>query len=254
MAYSKKTWKDRSVEYPTRRLLTDSNSNSEYYTVERAEGIVSEVGDAFNATNMNDLESRIESGIAEAVTTTTTTQATSDSSTKLASTAFVHNVVDSKVGASLTSSRAAIIDSSGKVASSSNITTTELDYLDGTTSNIQTQLNDKLNTSSLSTSTSTPDDDTYIITSANGGSTSTWYKRALSKLWSYIDSKITGAISNIITSNLTSSKVLVSDSSGKITTATMSSTKLDSLISYGTTDKTDGSSPLTTGTIYIYYQ
>lgn len=41
----------------------------------------------------------------------------------------------------LTANRALISDANGKVAVSSNITTTELGYLDGVTSNIQTQLN-----------------------------------------------------------------------------------------------------------------
>ena len=46
----------------------------------------------------------------------------------------------------LTTSRVLISDSSGKVAASSNVTTTELDYLDGVTSSIQTQLNAKQST------------------------------------------------------------------------------------------------------------
>lgn len=59
MAYSKKTWKDRISEYQTRRTLIDESGNSAVYTVERNEGVVSEPGDAFSATNMNDLENRI---------------------------------------------------------------------------------------------------------------------------------------------------------------------------------------------------
>lgn len=47
----------------------------------------------------------------------------------------------------LTANRALISNSSGKVAASSTITTTELGYLNGVTSNIQTQLNGKLSTS-----------------------------------------------------------------------------------------------------------
>lgn len=43
--------------------------------------------------------------------------------------------------ANLTASRALVSDASGKVAASSTITSTELEYLNGVTSNIQTQLN-----------------------------------------------------------------------------------------------------------------
>ena len=49
-------------------------------------------------------------------------------------------------GSNLTASRALISNSSGKVAVS-DITSTELGYLDGVTSNVQTQLNNKSNTS-----------------------------------------------------------------------------------------------------------
>ena len=60
MAYNQKTWQDRISEYPTRRLLTDvSDSTSQTVTVSRAEGTISQEGDAFNATTMNDLEQRI---------------------------------------------------------------------------------------------------------------------------------------------------------------------------------------------------
>lgn len=52
----------------------------------------------------------------------------------------------------LTASRALISNSSGKVAVS-DITSTELGYLDGVTSNIQTQLNDKVSKSSTSVQT-----------------------------------------------------------------------------------------------------
>lgn len=48
----------------------------------------------------------------------------------------------------LTASRALVSNSSGKVAVSA-VTATELEYLDGVTSNIQTQLNSKVSTSSV---------------------------------------------------------------------------------------------------------
>ena len=66
MAYQKKTWQDRVVEYPNRRDLTDGENVVTTYTVSRNEGEITVEGDAFNATNMNDLETRVETGFSEA--------------------------------------------------------------------------------------------------------------------------------------------------------------------------------------------
>lgn len=59
MAFVKKTWKDRIVQYANRRLLTKSGGEVEQVTVTRDEGAISEAGDQFNASNMNNLEQRI---------------------------------------------------------------------------------------------------------------------------------------------------------------------------------------------------
>lgn len=60
MAFITKEWKDRIVEYAGRRRLTNvSTQAQEIVDVERAEGTVSQAGDAFSAANMNDLEQRI---------------------------------------------------------------------------------------------------------------------------------------------------------------------------------------------------
>lgn len=63
MAFVKKTWKSRLSEHPNRRILTDENNVQTRVTVTRDEGQVTQQGDAFSATNMNDLENRIEAGI-----------------------------------------------------------------------------------------------------------------------------------------------------------------------------------------------
>lgn len=68
MAYQKKTWQDRVVEYPNRRDLTDGNNTVSTYTVSRNEGEITVEGDAFNAANMNGLEGRIEDGFADVET------------------------------------------------------------------------------------------------------------------------------------------------------------------------------------------
>jgi hypothetical protein len=56
--FSPKTWVDRVTEYPNRRLLT-ATGTANTYDVTRAEGTISAIGDALNATNLNALETRI---------------------------------------------------------------------------------------------------------------------------------------------------------------------------------------------------
>jgi len=64
MSFVKRLWKDRVSQYPNRRAIYDG-SFSKSVTVSRDEGIVTEAGDPYNAANMNDLEDRIEAGLAE---------------------------------------------------------------------------------------------------------------------------------------------------------------------------------------------
>lgn len=60
--YSLKNWKNRDVEFPGRRTLTDTLSGtSQTVDVTRSEGTITEAGDAFDASTMNDLEGRISS-------------------------------------------------------------------------------------------------------------------------------------------------------------------------------------------------
>lgn len=62
--YIGKTWVDRDSEYPTRRILTDTTTlETQQVTVTRDEGVITEQGDAFDAYNMNNLESRINAAI-----------------------------------------------------------------------------------------------------------------------------------------------------------------------------------------------
>lgn len=63
MAFSKKTWVDRLVEFAGRRKITNvSTMQAQIVDVERAEGTVSQEGSAFSAQTMNDLEQRIADG------------------------------------------------------------------------------------------------------------------------------------------------------------------------------------------------
>lgn len=60
--YVTKNWKNRDSEHPNRRTLTDVISGtSQTVDVARSEGTVTEAGDAFDASTMNDLEGRIGS-------------------------------------------------------------------------------------------------------------------------------------------------------------------------------------------------
>jgi hypothetical protein len=62
MAFVKRTWKDRISQFPNRRTINDGFVTKQV-TVGRDEGNITEAGDSFNASNMNDLEDRIESVI-----------------------------------------------------------------------------------------------------------------------------------------------------------------------------------------------
>jgi len=70
MAFVKRTWKDRISQYPNRRTINDGYVTKQV-TVGRDEGNITEAGDSFNASNMNDLEERIEEAITGAGTTYT---------------------------------------------------------------------------------------------------------------------------------------------------------------------------------------
>lgn len=59
--FEKKTWVNRQSEHPARRRLTPTGNDNEY-DVARAEGVIMEDGDAFDAETMNDLEKRVAGG------------------------------------------------------------------------------------------------------------------------------------------------------------------------------------------------
>ena len=62
--FQKKEWKARQVEYPGRRMLRNVNTSEEMSVlVERDEGTVTQEGDSFSSTVMNDLEQRIADAV-----------------------------------------------------------------------------------------------------------------------------------------------------------------------------------------------
>ena len=101
----------------------------------------------------------------------------------------------------LTASRALVSDGSGKVAVS-DVTSTELGYVDGVTSAIQTQLDAGVTNAAA------------VVTEALG-------------IEARRVANIAGAVSSITTSDLTASRALVSDGSGKVAVlASVTSTEL----------------------------
>lgn len=75
--FTAKEWKNRLVEFAGRRSLKNVSTNeTTVYDVTRNEGQVSQEGDSFSATTMNDLEQRISDAFAEAEEANT--QLTSD--------------------------------------------------------------------------------------------------------------------------------------------------------------------------------
>jgi fructose-specific component phosphotransferase system IIB-like protein len=148
----------------------------------------------------------------------------------------------------LTASRALVSDASGKIAVSL-VTATELGYVDGVTSAIQTQLNAKqpLDAELTVIAALTPTDGNFIV-----GNGSTWVTESgntvltslgvtatatelnfvdgvTSAIQTQLNGKqatITGAATTIDTENLTVSRALVSDASGKIAVSAVTSTEL----------------------------
>ena len=109
--------------------------------------------------------------------------------------ANIAGAVSSITTADLTASRAVVSDGSGKVAIS-DVTATEIGYLDGVSSAIQTQLDTK--------GTTTEDAAIEARRVAN----------------------IAGAVSTITTGNLTASRAIVSDGSGKVSASAVTATEL----------------------------
>lgn len=131
--------------------------------------------------------------------------------------------------ANLTANRALTSDASGKVAASA-VTATELGYVSGVTSGIQTQLN-ALQTAtgaSVTASRALVSDASGKVSASTVTSTELGY---LSGVSSGIQTQlnnlaITGGASTIKTSDLTASRALVSDASGKVAVSVVTSTEL----------------------------
>jgi hypothetical protein len=193
-------------------------ASNDYITYTRLNANVDVVQDnvAQNATDITAVETRRTANIAGAVSTITT--------------------------GNLTASRALASDGSGKVAVS-DVTSTELGYLDGVTSAIQTQLNAKQAT--ITGAATTIDDTNLTATRAlvSDGSGKVSVSVVTSTELGYLDgvtsaiqtqlnakqATITGAATTIDDTNLTASRALVSDGSGKVAVSAVTSTEIGHL-------------------------
>ena len=117
--------------------------------------------------------------------------------------ANIAGAVSTITTADLTASRAVVSDGSGKIAISA-VTSTEVGHLDGVTSALQTQLND-INTRATANA------------SSSGAADAVEVRRV---------ANIAGAVSTITTGNLTASRAMVSDGSGKVAISDVTATEL----------------------------
>ncbi len=87
------------------------------------------------------------------------------------------------------------------------------------------------------------DADLIIVDDGAGG---TNRKSAMSRVWTYISGKLTGAVSSVLTSDLTTSRAVVSDGSGKISASSTTSTEVGYLsgVTGAIQTQIDGKQPL----------
>jgi hypothetical protein len=159
--------------------------------------------------------------------------------TNLGAEATITGAATTITGSDLTASRAVISNASGKVAVSAT-TDTELGYVSGVTSAIQTQLGAKQATITGGATTIASADLTAskaLISNASGkvavsAVTDTelgYVSGVTSAIQTQIGTKqatITGAATSITSANLTASKALVSDASGKVAVSSVTDTEI----------------------------
>lgn len=66
MAFNKKTWEDREVQFPDRRTLINIETLvAQTFDIQRAEGAVTSQGTQLSADTFNDLEDRIANAVSD---------------------------------------------------------------------------------------------------------------------------------------------------------------------------------------------
>lgn len=139
-----------------------------------------------------------------------------------------------------TADRVLVSDANKKIVPTANTTVTEIEYVHGVTSAIQTQIDSKqpnitgaattITSSNLTASKALVSDASGKVAVSATTSTELGYVSGVtSAIQTQIDSKqptITGAATSITSSDLTASKALVSDASGKVAASSVTSTEL----------------------------
>ena len=172
--------------------LLQSNINVVHANVVAAQAnIISANTAVFNAAKSNDFTTFTSlTGLINATTNNVNTVSANATSIETRRVANIAGALSTITTADLTASRAVVSDGSGKVAVS-DVTSTELGYVDGVTSAIQTQLDAGVTNAAA------------VVTEALG-------------IEARRVANIAGAVSSITTSDLTASRALVSSGSGKV--------------------------------------
>ena len=207
---------------------------------EKIKGLVgskADVGHSHVSADITDKDTAPTSGSARLVTSGGVYTALSGKQAKVTGGASTITVRD------LVENRALMSNLEGKVIVSA-VTSTELGYLGGVTSNVQTQLNGKAEKSHTHTKSEITDFPTSLP--ANGGNASTvnghtvqsnvpqnakftdtvYDDSEIKTAISGKQAKVTGGASTITSSNLTASRALVSNASGKVAVSDVTSTEL----------------------------
>jgi fructose-specific component phosphotransferase system IIB-like protein len=202
----------------TSNIQTQLNSKEGAITLTADRAVVSDSSGIVTASDVTSTEIGYLDGVTSAIQT--------QLNAKQATITGAATTIDD---ADLTVSRALVSDSNGKVAVS-DVTSTEIGYLDGVTSNIQTQLNSKEGAITLTANRAVVSDSSGIVTASDITSTELGYLDGVtSAIQTQLNGKqatITGAATTITGSDLTVSRALVSDGTGKVAVSAVTATEL----------------------------
>ena len=98
-----------------------------------------------------------------------------------------------------------------------------------TSAGIKTAIDTKNDQITISLDENALTDASTVLSASTGENPTAMASNALSKFWTYISGKITGAISGLLTTDLTQSKALTSDANGKVTASDITATELSYL-------------------------
>ena len=203
---------------------------------------VAAANDFVTFTRLNANVNTVQSNIAATVTESTAIEARR--------VANIAGAVSTITTGNLSASKALVSDGSGKVAASA-VTSTELGYVDGVTSAIQTQIDSKQATITGAATTIDDADLTASRALVSDGSGKVAVSVVTSTEVGYLDgvssaiqtqlsagvteataiearrvANIAGAVSTITTGNLTASRAVVSDGSGKVAVSAVTATEV----------------------------